>query len=266
MAARLPNPGQDAGLWGDILNDFLTQIHNNDGTLKDGVVAKTKLSSSVQSSLDNADAAVAGSVPDATSGTKGKLRLTGDLGGTADSPTVPGLVGKASTSHQSTHQAGGADPLSGNLDANARLAVSKAGTSVGTRRKLNLIEGTNVTITATDDNAGEKVDITINAADSGSADVGQVKALSTKTANYTLTDSDEVILADATSGAFTVTLPTAVGRTKRKFVIKRVNSGSNAVTVQAQGGQTIDGGNTASLSTQYTSVTVVSDGTNWLII
>lgn len=34
------------------------------------------------------------SVPDATSTTKGALRLTGDLGGTADAPTVPALAGK----------------------------------------------------------------------------------------------------------------------------------------------------------------------------
>lgn len=33
-------------------------------------------------------------VPDATSTTKGALRLTGDLAGTADAPTVPGLAGK----------------------------------------------------------------------------------------------------------------------------------------------------------------------------
>ncbi len=39
-----------------------------------------------------------GAVPDATAGVKGKVRLTGDLGGTADSPTVPGLVAKANDS------------------------------------------------------------------------------------------------------------------------------------------------------------------------
>lgn len=33
--ARLPTPGSDDGTWGDILNDFLTQAHNNDGALKD---------------------------------------------------------------------------------------------------------------------------------------------------------------------------------------------------------------------------------------
>lgn len=36
--------------------------------------------------------------PDATSSVKGKVRLTGDLGGTSDSPTVPGLTTKATDS------------------------------------------------------------------------------------------------------------------------------------------------------------------------
>lgn len=39
--------------------------------------------------------AAAGSVPDATPSVKGKLQLAGDLGGTASSPTVPGLAAKA---------------------------------------------------------------------------------------------------------------------------------------------------------------------------
>ena len=32
--SRLPNPGQDQGTWGDVLNDFLKASHNADGTLK----------------------------------------------------------------------------------------------------------------------------------------------------------------------------------------------------------------------------------------
>lgn len=31
---RLPHPGGDTGQWGDVLNDFLRQEHNADGTLK----------------------------------------------------------------------------------------------------------------------------------------------------------------------------------------------------------------------------------------
>ena len=35
--ARLPTPGGDDGTWGGILNDFLSQEHNPDGTLKNAV-------------------------------------------------------------------------------------------------------------------------------------------------------------------------------------------------------------------------------------
>lgn len=36
--ARLPQPGSDNGTWGDILNDYLSQVHKPDGSLKDDVV------------------------------------------------------------------------------------------------------------------------------------------------------------------------------------------------------------------------------------
>lgn len=41
--ARLPQPGSDQGQWGTILNDFLSQAHEPDGTLKSGVVTKDVL-------------------------------------------------------------------------------------------------------------------------------------------------------------------------------------------------------------------------------
>lgn len=45
-------------------------------------------------------------VPDATTTTKGIIKLAGDLGGTADAPTVPGLSDKASLSIVTNIQAG----------------------------------------------------------------------------------------------------------------------------------------------------------------
>lgn len=57
----------------------------------------------------------------ATSATRGLIKLTGDLSGTADSPTVPGLSGKADTVH--THGAG--DIASGVIGA-ARLGSGTA--------------------------------------------------------------------------------------------------------------------------------------------
>lgn len=60
---RLPQPGADDGQWGTILNEYLSQSHNADGTLKDAVVgtphivdgsvAETKLTVAVQSKLNS---------------------------------------------------------------------------------------------------------------------------------------------------------------------------------------------------------------------
>lgn len=107
MATRLPSPGGDDGQWGALLNDFLNVEHNADGTLKkagdistalsqanakyakpSGGIPKADLSSSVQASLDNADAVVGGSYPDATTSSNGAVRLAGDLGGTAAAPVI----------------------------------------------------------------------------------------------------------------------------------------------------------------------------------
>lgn len=71
-------------------------------------------------------------------------------------------------------------------------------------------------------------------------------------------------MINVTSGTFTVNLPTAVGNTGTVFIIK--NSGVGTVTVDADGTETIDGALTYPLSTQYQSVTIISNGSNWLII
>ncbi|USN97118.1 MAG: hypothetical protein H6797_00725 [Candidatus Nomurabacteria bacterium] len=54
--SRLPVPGGDSGTWGAILNDFLSQAHNPDGTLKDTVVTTTSIADGTitESKLDNA--------------------------------------------------------------------------------------------------------------------------------------------------------------------------------------------------------------------
>lgn len=66
--------------------------------------------------------------------------------------------------HNDRHATGGADAflITDLLDAIARVIVRKnSGANVGTRRRLNLIEGTGITITVADDSGGEEVDITI---------------------------------------------------------------------------------------------------------
>lgn len=80
------------------------------------------------------------------------------------------------------------------------------------------------------------------------------------------TSSSAVIIADATGAALTVTLPTAVGVSGKIYTVKRVNAGSNAVTIATTSSQTIDGGLTAILTIQYTSLDLMSDGSNWQIL
>jgi hypothetical protein len=81
-----------------------------------------------------------------------------------------------------------------------------------------------------------------------------------------LVRADRTILADATAGAFAVTLPTAVGHKGTELVVKRMNAGGNNVTVTAAGAETIDGAATAVLAAQYASVRVQSDGANWVVV
>ena len=79
-------------------------------------------------------------------------------------------------------------------------------------------------------------------------------------ATYAIKTSD--YLLDFTSGTFTATLPTAVGCTGKTYVLK--NSGTGIVTIATTSSQTIDGATPVILTTQYSTITVVSNGTNWI--
>ncbi|HET9412141.1 MAG TPA: hypothetical protein VFO38_04820 [Candidatus Saccharimonadales bacterium] len=91
-------------------------------------------------------------------------------------------------------------------------------------------------------------------------------ATSTKTSNYTVSATDTVIFANATSGNVTITLPTASTSTGYRFYVKRIDNSGNTCTVARSSSDTIDGQTSISLDLQYTSLTIVSDGSAWYII
>lgn len=70
MTSRLPTPGQDDGQWGNILNDFLNQAHQSDGTLKPiDQTTVTNLTASLAGKADTsalAPVATSGSYTDLT--------------------------------------------------------------------------------------------------------------------------------------------------------------------------------------------------------
>lgn len=88
---RLPQPGGDDGTWGDVLNDFLDQAHNTDGSLKPIDSSKISGLAPVATSGSYNDLTNKPSVSDATTTSKGVVQLAGDLGGSAAAPTVPGM-------------------------------------------------------------------------------------------------------------------------------------------------------------------------------
>jgi len=63
--ARLPIPGKDNGTWGDVLNEYLSQSHKADGTLKDNAVTSNVLApNSVSTSAIANNAVNASSIAD----------------------------------------------------------------------------------------------------------------------------------------------------------------------------------------------------------
>jgi len=81
------------------------------------------------------------------------------------------------------------------------------------------------------------------------------------TAVYTITATDDLI--DCTANTFIVTLPTAVGIDGRLYDVK--NSGVGIITLEGDGTETI-AKELNQVINPIESLTVVSDGTNWIVI
>jgi hypothetical protein len=90
--------------------------------------------------------------------------------------------------------------------------------------------------------------------------------IATKTSNYTITNNDGTIIADASSGNITITLPPAADSSQFIFRIKKKDITANTVTVDANASETIDSSSNYVLATVNEAITVQSDGTGWWII
>lgn len=87
----------------------------------------------------------------------------------------------------------------------------------------------------------------------------------TKTADYTVAADDYIILADGSTAAVNITLPTLLVAKNLNFKIKAVNI-TNAVKLITEGTETIDGAVDYTFSTANEVVEVVGDGVNWVMV
>ncbi len=131
----------------------------------------------------------------------------------------------------------------------ATAGVSTLNTLIG---DITLAAGTNITLTPSGNT------ITISTTGSGNS-------ITTVTTTYTASTFN-IIQADTTAGAFTVTLPAAAASLDKEYTIKKIDSSMNAVTIHGSGAETIDGSNIQLLNTQWSSLTVVCNGISWIII
>lgn len=94
---------------------------------------------------------------------------------------------------------------------------------------------------------------------------GSALAVTSKSTTYTATTSDDVILVSSAS-AWTLTLYAASGNSGKILTIKKTSSDFNAVTIDGNASETIDGATTTTVDTQYESIRIICDGSNWHII
>lgn len=99
---------------------------------------------------------------------------------------------------------------------------------------------------------------------------GEFRRVRTVGAAYTATLQDDIIIATASAGAFSITLPTAASAwdaaTQTGKVLTFVNTHADDATIDGAGDETINGASTFVLDVQYERVKIVSNGTAWFNI
>lgn len=92
---------------------------------------------------------------------------------------------------------------------------------------------------------------------------GFIANISTKTGDHTITSDDYTIMADASSSAVTLTLPSSP-EAGRIYHIKCIDN-TNTVTLDSNGNN-IDGDSSNIILIEYETITVQSDGSDWYIL
>ena len=96
---------------------------------------------------------------------------------------------------------------------------------------------------------------------------GNITTVNTSTYDLLITDYILSVTYTATGPVTSLTLPTAQCIERRIIHIKDSGglAGTNNITIDTQGAETIDGNATKTMNTNYEAISIYSDGTNWYI-
>lgn len=86
------------------------------------------------------------------------------------------------------------------------------------------------------------------------------------TGGFTLTNVNDVVLANISASSSTYNLFTAVGNDGKVLKLKKIDDTTTVTTINANSTETIDGALTNLLSYKNDSVDIISDGSNWQIL
>lgn len=94
-----------------------------------------------------------------------------------------------------------------------------------------------------------------------------VKTLTNADTPYTVIASDQLLKVDTSSGVVTINLPAKADSDSRQLTVKKITLDDNAVTIDGNSTDTIDGAATQVIHGQYEGLTIRCDAsTGWDIL
>ncbi len=127
---RLPIPGSDGGQWGDILNEYLSVSHNNDGTIKPSALPPSQPNNGATGAT-GPDGATGAQGIQGNPGNDGATGVTGPQGipGPQGPTGSPGVTGSQGATGPNTVTTATTTNLTGLLKANGtNIQTATAGT------------------------------------------------------------------------------------------------------------------------------------------
>lgn len=106
----------------------------------------------------------------------------------------------------------------------------------------------------------------VNDIDNRIFNLKEIKIQNVTDSTINLGNSGGLTLADASNNNMDVVLPLAREARNEIYYVKKIDGSANSVTIKTQNNQTIDGSTTQTISTQYKTFSLISDGSNWWML